>query len=705
MKQGASNEFRVGIDIGGTFTDFVFVGSDGTSFTKKVLSTPDDYSRGVAEGVREALAERGISPSSIKEVVHGTTIVTNTCLELTGAKVGLITTKGFRDVLEITRGRMPQLYDLTWSRPTPLVPRYLRLEVDERIGSKGEIIRPLNIDDVIAAIDKLVAEGVEAVAVCLYNSPRNPAHEEKIGELLRERAPHLFVSLSTRIRPMMKEYERTSEVVVNAYVLPVVARYMAVLKSRLKEVGVNAPLYVMASSGGMMTVEAVAEKPIEIVECGPAAGVVGSAYLAEKAGTRNLITYDIGGTTAKASIVEDGKYTRSDEYEVAAGIHRASRLHKGKGYVLRVPSIDIAEIGAGGGSILWLDKGGLLRVGPKSSGAAPGPACYDRGGQEPTLTDCYVVLGYMNPDYLLGGDFKLNAAKARQVIASKIAEPLGMSAIEAAYGAYRIVNSDTTRAINAVSSERGRDPRRFSLVVFGGAGALHGAEVARGLGIKQVIIPPYGGIFSAFGLLCADVERYFVRAVDYIFDEATMGEINETLDDMAREALALAVGDGFDQSVVQIERLIDLRYRQQASELPIAVPEGKLDATKVRLLQKAFDEEHLKTFGHSFPGTPLEAVNLTVVSKIAIPKPPLGSLMDTTRRSSRKALEMRKAYFGQAHGMIDTPVVNVEEIGQSPRRGPLLVDTYDTTIVVPPGCEIVFTPAGSLVINIRDQER
>ncbi|MGQ9674373.1 MAG: hydantoinase/oxoprolinase family protein [Chloroflexota bacterium] len=705
MKQCASNEFRVGIDIGGTFTDFVFVGSDGTSFTKKVLSTPDDYSRGVAEGVREALAERGISPSCIKEVVHGTTIVTNTCLELTGAKVGLITTKGFRDVLEITRGRMPQLYDLTWSRPTPLVPRYLRLEVDERIGSKGEIIQPLNVDDVMAAIDKLVAEGVEAVAVCLYNSPRNPIHEEKIGELLKERVPRLFVSLSTRIRPMMKEYERTSEVVVNAYVLPVVARYMAVLKSRLKEVGVDAPLYVMASSGGMMTVEAVAEKPIEIVECGPAAGVVGAAYLAEKAGTRNLITYDIGGTTAKASIVEDGKYTRSDEYEVAAGIHRASRLHKGKGYVLRVPSIDIAEIGAGGGSILWLDKGGLLRVGPKSSGAAPGPACYDRGGQEPTLTDCYVVLGYMNPNYLLGGDFKLNARKAHEVIASKIAEPLGMSTIGAAYGAYRIVNSDTTRAINAVSSERGRDPRKFSLVVFGGAGALHGAEVARGLGIKQVIIPPYGGIFSAFGLLCADVERYFVRAVDHVFEEAAVEDIDRTLNEMAEEALALAVGDGFDKSVVQIERFIDLRYRQQASELPIVVPEGRLDANKVRLLQKAFDEEHLKTFGHNFPGTSLEAVNLTVVSRIAIPKPPLGSLMDTTRRSSRKAPEMRKAYFGEAYGAVDTPVLNVEEIGQRPRRGPLLVDTYDTTIVVPPGCEIVFTPAGSLVINIGDQER
>ena len=433
----------LGVDIGGTFTDFVFVGSDGTTFSKKVLSTPDDYGQAVADGLKEVFSEKGINGSSIKEVIHGTTIVTNTCIELTGAKVGLITTKGFRDVLEISRGRMPELYNLAWSRPVPLVPRYLRLEVDERISRKGEIMRPLNIDDVNAAIDKLVSEGVESMAVCLYNSPRNPVHEEKIGELLKQKAPHLYISLSTKVRPMMKEYERTSETVVNAYVLPVVAQYMGLLRKRLSEIGVEAPLYVMQSSGGMLTAEEVAETPIEIVECGPAAGVVGAAYLSQKQGIKNLITLDLGGTTCKASIVEEGKYTRSEEYEVGAGIHRASRLHKGKGYVLRVPSIDIAEIVAGGGSILWLDKGGLLKVGPRSAGALPGPACYNQGGEEPTLTDCYVVLGYLNPDYLLGGDFKLSSEKAYQALESKIAKPLGMEVTEAAYGAYCIANSDT----------------------------------------------------------------------------------------------------------------------------------------------------------------------------------------------------------------------------------------------------------------------
>ena len=596
---------------------------------------------------------------------------------------------------------MPELYNLAWSRPVPLVPRYLRLEVDERISAKGKIMRPLNIDDVHAAIDKFIAEGVESVAVCLYNSPRNPSHEEEIGELLRQRTPHLYISLSTKIRPMMKEYERTSETVVNAYVLPVVANYMGSLKKKLKEIGVEAPLYVMQSSGGMLAAEEVAETPIEIVECGPAAGVVGAAYLAEKQDIINLITLDMGGTTCKASIVEDGKYTRSDEYEVGAGFHQSSRLHKGKGYVLRVPSIDIAEIGAGGGSILWLDKGGFLKVGPRSAGATPGPACYDRGGEKPTLTDCYVVLGYLNPDYLLGGDFKLNPKRAYRVIEDKIAKPLGMEVTEAAYGAYRIANSDTRRAITSVSSERGRDPRKFSLVVFGGAGTLHGAAVAKELGIKTVIIPPYGGIFSAFGLLCADVEHYYVRAIDHILEGSAINSMNYALASMAKEALATAMEHGYNKSEVRIERYVDLRYIQQASELPIPAPANELDKTNISLLRCSFDNEHRNTFGHNFIGTPLEVVNLRVVSRVNIPRPPLASVIDTMRTSTRKAGQRRNAYFGDKYGRLDTPTLAIAELGESPRNGPLLLDTYDTTIVVPPDSEIALSPEGSLVINIK----
>ncbi|PYV39543.1 MAG: hydantoinase, partial [Acidobacteria bacterium] len=366
-------DFRIGTDIGGTFTDIVFSGSKGTVLKKKVLTTPGDYTRAIREGIQDVLKTEGIRPSSVKEVVHGTTIVTNTCIELTGSEVGLITTEGFRDVLEIARGRMPELYNLAWRKPVPLVPRFRRFEVRERIGKKGEVLQALDTEQVKAIIQSLVAVGVESIAICLYNSPRNPKHEQQIEALVRSIAPQVFVSRSTKIRPMLKEYERTSETVVNAYVMPVVTSYLRSLKSSLSAIGVDVPVYVMQSSGGMISAEEAAEVPVEIVECGPAAGVVGAAYVAQKLNIANIVTLDLGGTTTKASVVESGRYTRSAEYEVGAGIHRASRLHKGKGYVLRIPSIDIAEIGAGGGSLVWMDKGGLVNVGPKSAGASPGP--------------------------------------------------------------------------------------------------------------------------------------------------------------------------------------------------------------------------------------------------------------------------------------------------------------------------------------------
>ena len=456
-----------GPDLSGTkLIAFTGPPEDGSVITKKLLSTPDDFSRAIIDGINTIIRDNGVSASSIKEVVHGSTIVTNACIELTGAKIGFITTKGFRDVLEVTRGRMPVMYDVTWQKPVPLAPRYLRFEVDERINTKGEILRSLDMEEAKAVIDKLVSYGVEAVGVCLFNSPKNPIHEQKIGQLLKERAPQLYFSLSTEVMPMLKEYERSSETAVNVYVMPLVATYLKSLRQRLTEAGVQAPLYIMESSGGMITPEVAAQRPIEIIECGPAAGVVGCAYLAQQQNIGNLITFDMGGTTCKAAIVENGQFTRSPEYEVVGGIHRASRLLKGSGYVLRVPAVDVAEVGSGGGSIIWLDAGGMLNVGPKSAGAGPGPVCYDLGGEEPTLTDVYVVLGYLNPYYLLGGSFSINSQKSYRVIQEKLAKPLGMDTLEVAYGAYELANSNMMRAITAVSSERGRDPRNFTLIAF-----------------------------------------------------------------------------------------------------------------------------------------------------------------------------------------------------------------------------------------------
>ncbi len=691
-------KFMVGVDVGGTFTDIMFFGSDGRVFVKKVSTTPPDYSRGIAGGVNKVLEENKIAGSSIERLTHGTTVVTNAIVEKTGAKTGLITTRGFRDILEIGRSRLPVLYDLFWVKPTPLITRQLRVEVDERIGADGEIVRPLDTDSVIAAIDKLVSHGVESVGVCLINSPHNPSHEKKIGQILRERAPHLLVSLSTDVMCMLKEAERSSEVTVNAYVMPLVTNYMKSLTNALANIGMNSPIYIMQSSGGMTTTEGSMEKPIEIIEAGPAAGVVGVHYLASELGMKNAITFDMGGTTTKAAIIEDGQFSRSIEYEVGAQIHRPSRLLKGSGYILRVPAIDVAEVGSGGGSILWLDSGGLLNVGPKSAGAVPGPVCYEQGGEEPTLTDAYVAMGYLNPDYLLGGEFEINSSRSFQAVEEKIARPLNRGVYEAAYGAYELANSNMTRAITAVSSERGRDPRQFSLIAFGGAGAIHAAAIAKSLEMKGVIVAPYAGIFSACGLLFADIERRYVRAFRHILNESGIREANSVLQAMSEDALASAEKWGYPGADVKIERYADLRYIAQTTELTIPVPDGKTGKPAASLRQ-IFEEEHRKTYDYTLPESELEIINLRIAARIPALKPAFPERAGNAGKTSRRDTPRRKAYFGKGYGLADTPVLSPEQLRKSTQPGPLIVESYDTTIIVPPECRASAGPSGTVTIR------
>ena len=697
--------YRVGVDVGGTFTDVVFVGSDGTMFIKKVSSTPPNYSQGIASGIEEILSENDLSSESIEEVIHGTTVVTNTILGLSGAKTGLITTKGFRDILEIGRSRRPEAYNLSWMKPPTLIPRYLRFEINERVTAKGEIICPLDVDEVISVIDKLVAYGVESVGVCLINSPHNSSHEQKIGQLLRERAPQLYISLSSEIMCMLKETERSSEVAINAYVMPVVARYMKSLVSNLASIGVKKSVYIMQSSGGMTTPEASMDKPIEIIECGPAAGVVGCQYLASKLGIDDIITFDMGGTTTKASIIEHGEYARAMEYEVAAGIHRASRLLKGSGYILRVPSIDIAEVGSGGGSILQMDIGGILNVGPKSAGAVPGPVCYGLGGTEPTLTDCYVVLGYLHPDYLLGGSFKINSQKSYQAIEEKIAKPLGRSTVEAAYGAYELANSNMARAIAAVSVERGRDPRKFSLLAFGGAGSLHAVAMVRALQMKSVIITPYPGTFSALGLVFADIERNYIRAFMHVLDESVLQAMDNLFQEMTKEAISSAEIWGYTGAEIKIGRYVDLRYYRQTSEIMIPVPDGELTPKQLTVLRQRFNEQHKETYDFCLLESIVQVVSLRIVARIPRSRPALPERAITGRKLSQPGLtQQRKAYFGKQYGSVVVPVLGLEQLGQSPKEGPLIIESYDTTIVVPPGCDVASGQAGTVVIDIKSKE-
>jgi N-methylhydantoinase A len=455
--------YRVGVDIGGTFTDIVLLGSDGTIHTKKISSSVGNYAQAIVDGLSEVFGETGLGGAAIEEIRHGTTVASNAILEHKGARVGLVTTKGFRDVLEIRTLRMPKLYDLGWTKPPPLVERYLRQVVDERIDHRGRIERALDPADAERAVDVLLAEKAEAIAVCLINSFTNPVHETMLKETIQRKAPGLPLSISFEVLPEIKEYERTSTTVINAYVMPIVATYLRALRKGLDGAGVPARLLLMQSNGGLTTDVAAAERPMNIIESGPAGGVVGAQALARAKDLKKIITFDMGGTTAKASMVEDGEIARAHEYAVGAGIMIGSRLLTGAGYTLKVPAIDLAEVGAGGGSHVWIDAGGALQAGPESAGALPGPVCYDKGGETPTITDANVLLGYINPHYLVGGALKLNAGKARLAFEAKIAKPLGMPLERAAYGAHLIAASNMIRAIKAVSTERGRDPREFAL--------------------------------------------------------------------------------------------------------------------------------------------------------------------------------------------------------------------------------------------------
>ena len=699
--------YRVGVDIGGTFTDVILLGPGGELATKKILSTPDDYSRAVVEGMMLLCGENGLGPSQIEQVIHGTTVVTNAVIELAGAKVGLITTKGFRDVLEIGRGRNPDLYNLAWQKPRPLVPRRLRLEVDERIDGRGNIVRPLDEKGTEAAVCRLLDEGVESIAVCLINSPANAVHEKRIAEIIREQAPDLYMSVSHQVMPMIMEYERTSETVVNAYVMPLATRYLLRLESRIREAGIAAPLYIMQSNGGMTTPQTAAQRPVEIIECGPAAGVVGAAYLARRQSISNMITYDMGGTTAKASMVEDGRFARSSEYEVGGGLNQSSGLMKGYGYVVRVSSIDIAEMGAGGGSLLRVDVGGALHVGPQSAGADPGPVCYDRGGSEPTLTDADVVLGYINPEHLCGGDMPLDAGKAFATIREKIAEPLGKDPYEAAYGAYLLANANMMRAIRAVSSERGRDPRKFGLYAFGGAGPVHATGVAAGLGIRTVVIPPEPGVYSAFGLLTANIERHYTRSFPRLWDDDALEPLNQVFGEMTEEAEStVATWGGRPSAKPRIERMVDLEYVGQTTRLTIPVPGRKIGRKGLAALALAFEDEHLKTYGHRFENHAIRAaaLRLTAVVESPKPSPTKGAAKGRPTRARAADGGTRRAYWGQEHGFVETPVRRLDGLGSKPVRGPLLVDGYDATIVVPPGSTIETGKWGNAVITLGGGE-
>jgi len=633
--------------------------------------------------------------------LHGTTVASNAILELKGARTGLITTRGFRDVLEIRTLRMPRLYDLSWTKPPPLVERHLRVEVDERINAKGEVERPLAGADVARAIEKLRGEGVEAIAVCLIHSYVNPVHEQLVKKVAARVAPSVTLCVSSEVLPEIKEYERTSTTVINAYVRPIVERYLSSLTAELTRLGVEAPLLLMQSNGGLTTARAAALTPGNIIESGPAAGVVGVQALARQIGIGKAISFDMGGTTAKASIVENGELTRALEYSVGGGVMIGSRLLSGAGYTLKVPAIDLAEVGAGGGSIIWIDAGGALQVGPQSAEASPGPVCYDIGGAEPTLTDANVVLGYINPEHLVGGAVKLNAAKSRSVLDQRIAHPLGMSLEAAAWGGYLIAASNMIRAIKAVSSERGRDPREYALVAFGGNGPLFAAAMAEALMIRRALIPPSAGVFSSYGLLYSEVAYHFTKTRKALLSDIDPTEVGTLLGELEMDARMRLVEDGFAADRIELTRGAALHYQGQSFELEVPLPAGAINEETLAAIEEAYGVEHEKTYGHrAGADEPVELVTLKVVGR-GIPDTPRAALAANAELPQGVfiAEPMRQAYFGPARGWRDTNVLNRADLAE-PRMGPCIVEEYDATCIVPPGAAASLDRFGNIAIDL-----
>lgn len=682
--------YRLSIDIGGTFTDLVMVNEEtGEVSVAKVLSTPKDPSIGAFEGFRRILRENNVDPSQLVLVIHATTVVTNTVIERKGAVTGLITTKGFRDVLEIGRERRVTQYDFFEERLPPLVPRYLRKEVDERVAYNGEVVRPLNIEQVRAVLRELVGAGVQSIAVCFLHSYANPEHEKMVKELVKKEFPHVFVSLSSEVLPEWREYERMSTTVVNAYTQPKTESYLRNMDEGLKKEGFGGRLFIMSASGGIMSVEAAAEFPVRLLESGPAAGALAGAFIGRLIGARDVLSFDMGGTTAKCCLVERGEPKITTTFEVGG-----YRFKKGSGYPIKVPTVDLIEIGAGGGSIAHVEMG-LLKVGPQSAGADPGPACYGLGGTEPTVTDANLVLGYLNPDYFLGGEMKLYLDRAIKAIEEKVAKPLGIKLIDAAWGIYEIVVSNMARAMRAVSVERGRDPSALTLVAFGGAGPLHAVRMAQQLKIRRVVIPTLAGVASAVGMLAADVKFDFVKTYVSRLDTVDWGRVRQLYSEMEAEGLKYLKMAGVTE--YEFVRSVDLRYAGQAYELNIKMPGKGLGPAMAKELEEEFVRTYMDYYGYTID-EPVEAVNWRLLAVGEVPKVRLKKISAEPRDPLKG---VRKAYFSEYNEYVDVKVYDRYKMYPGVEIvGPAIIEERESTTIVVPGARATMDEYGNVVVTI-----
>ena len=685
----------IGVDVGGTFTDVVYINSEtGVVDIHKIPTTPEDPSKAVVSAIEEMCRRADVAPSSLDHVLHGTTVATNAVLQYDGVETGMVTTKGYRDILHIGRHQRPEHYSIMQRIPwqdRPLVRRRHRLTVAERLHPpRGEVAEPLDEDGVRQAARTLKQAGVKAIAVCFLFSYLNPEHEDRARAIILEEYPDCFVTTSASVAPQFREFERFTTAAMNAFIGPKVRDYINRISTELARVGVAADLHVMSSNGGVATAQMIAERPVITLLSGPAGGVIGGAWSGESSGRDKLITFDMGGTSADIGIVDQGTFAEASARDTWIG-----------GYPLLVPMLDIHSIGAGGGSIAHIDGGGTFRVGPQSAGAAPGPAAYGRGGEEPTVTDANVVLGRLDPEFFLGGDMPLDVDAAHRAV-GRLAATLGLDEVAAAEGMLTIVSANMANAIHSRTVQKGIDPREFSLVAFGGAGPLHAAQVARELGVEEVIVPRYPGITSAVGLLTTDLKY---DAIQTAFQNSNSLDPKVIAADFAAMEGRLAAqfkADGIDASEIEFQRHGDLRYEGQGYELRVAVPAGKVTAAMLDGVIAAFHEQHRTEYGHAFPESPVEIVNLRLIGIGGMPK------IDRFREAGGASVDEALVKSGRCMFRTDGEIVALDTPFYARERlpigatiaGPAIIVQTDSTTVVPPGARVSADGSGNLIISI-----
>lgn len=676
---------RLAIDVGGTFIDFVLLDeSTGGVTSEKELSLVHELSDRIFAGMERL----EISPADLDMITHGSTVVINTILQERGGKIGLITTRGFRDVLELGRGSRPEVYNLLYKPPKPLVPRYLRTEVPERLNHQGSIVIPLDEKATRRVVERLKAREVDGIAVCFLHAYANPSHERRVREIIHEVYPDAQVSISSDITGEFREFERTSTVVLNTYVMPRMRAYVGDLEARLTDSGFRGALNMIQSTGGMVSYREAQEMPIRTLESGPAGGVIGALALGSQIGQPNLIASDVGGTSFDVALIQDGRpFEKSETY-----INKRPVLQ---------PTIDIVSIGAGGGSIAWLDEAGGFRVGPRSAEADPGPACFGKGGTEPTVTDAHLLLGRINPKFFLGQRMKLYVMTAEQAVREKIAEPLGLSIQEAAYGITHLADTNMVNAIRQVTIERGHDPRDFSLLCYGGGGGLFAGSLATELEIQTAIIPTNPAVFSAWGILNSDYREDVVRTNVTPLSEISVDRLLQMFEELAELGAGQLEKSGIPTAAVKYARVVDMRYEGQEHAVRVPVPsDAELKKEGMKALQERFDFLHEQAYAHASPGTPTELVNLRLTASVESKKPLMLEIESGSGDGSSALKATRKVYFKNADGEVDCPIYDRGKLGAGDRfEGPAVIEEWNSTIVVNPGQQLHVDAYGNLMIS------